>query len=153
MSEVNGLSIGALAERTGCNIPTIRYYEEVGLLPRADRRAGGHRTYSDADLARLTFVRRCRDFGFPVEQVRALVRLAENPGRDCAEARDMTQVHLDAVRVKLKELKALERSLAHFVERCTDACLGGPAPDCLIFEEIATPASRQKTAAAKRCCG
>ena len=65
MPAANGLSIGTLAERAGCNVPTIRYYEEVGLLPRPDRRAGGHRTYGHDDLRRLTFVRRCRDFGFP----------------------------------------------------------------------------------------
>jgi DNA-binding transcriptional MerR regulator len=146
------LSIGALAERAGCNVPTIRYYEQVGLLPRASRREGGHRTYRDADLRRLVFIRRCRDFGFPIEQVRELVELAENPRRDCAATRGMTQLHLDAVRAKLKDLKALERNLVHFVERCTAACLGGPAPDCLILDEIAAPRARGNSAS-KRCCG
>jgi DNA-binding transcriptional MerR regulator len=83
-STAPGLTIGALAERTGCNPPTIRYYEEIGLLPRPGRRASGHRTYSDEDLRRLTFSRRCRDFGFPVGQVRALVTLTETSDRDCA---------------------------------------------------------------------
>lgn len=145
-----GLTIGRLAERTGCSVPTIRYYEEVGLLPLAERRSGGHRTYGSADLRRLTFIRRCRDFGFPVEQVRALVSLAENPKRDCVEARDLAQTHLDAVRVKLAELHALERSLIGFVERCTDACAGGPAPDCLILEDLATPTPQAKAKA--KCC-
>ena len=87
------LTIGALADQTGCNVPTIRYYEEIGLLPPARRRPGGHRFYSEADLRRLTFIRRCRDFGFPIEQVRALVELTEASDRDCNEARDLAQAH------------------------------------------------------------
>lgn len=143
-----GLTIGALAERTGCNPPTIRYYEEIGLLPRPGRRASGHRTYGDADLRRLTFIRRCRDFGFPVEQVRALVALTEASDRDCAEARDVAQAHLDAVREKLVELQALERTLASFVDSCNAACAGGPAARCTILEDLATPAPQRAS-----CCG
>jgi MerR family copper efflux transcriptional regulator len=144
-----GLTIGALAERTGCNPPTIRYYEEIGLLPRPGRRASGHRTYGDEDLRRLTFIRRCRDFGFPVEQVRALVALTEAPDRDCAEARDVAQAHLDAVREKLAELQALECTLASFVDSCTTACAGGPAGQCTILEDLATPAASRRVS----CCG
>jgi DNA-binding transcriptional MerR regulator len=63
MSLHNGMTIGRLAAETRCTVPTIRYYEEIGLLPEADRRAGGHRVYGEGDLRRLTFIRRCRDFG------------------------------------------------------------------------------------------
>ena len=97
-----------MAERTGCNVPTIRYYEEIGLLPRAARKASGHRVYSDADMRRLLFIRRCRDFGFSIEQVRALVGLMDEGSRDCMEARDLAQEHLDTVREKIREMKALE---------------------------------------------
>jgi DNA-binding transcriptional MerR regulator len=142
------LTIGALAERTGCNPPTIRYYEEIGLLPRPGRRASGHRTYGDEDLRRLTFIRRCRDFGFPVERVRALVALTEASDRDCAEARDVAQEHLDAVREKLAELQALERALASFVDSCNSVCAGGPAAQCTILEDLATPAPQRTS-----CCG
>src|SRR3712207_4811466 len=83
------LKIGALAERTGTTTPTIRYYEAIGLLPPAGRQAGGQRRYGDDDVRRLTFVRRCREFGFSVEQVRDLVALVEDPARDCTEARDI----------------------------------------------------------------
>ncbi len=152
MRSDSSLTIGRLAERTGCSVPTIRYYEGVGLLPPAERRAGGHRTYGRADLRRLAFIRRCREFGFPVEQVRDLVRLAEDPKRDCVQARDLAQRHLDAVRLKLAELHALERSLVGFVERCTDACAGGPAPDCLILEDLAS-AEPQAVKPAAPCCG
>lgn len=133
------LKIGALAQLTGANAPTIRYYEEIGLLPRPDRREGGQRTYDDDDVKRLTFIRRCRDFGFPIEQVRDLAALMQDAGRSCTEARDLAQQQLAAVRAKLVELKALERSIAGFVESCDAKCAGGPGPDCVILEDLAAP--------------
>jgi MerR family transcriptional regulator, copper efflux regulator len=130
------LKIGGLADRTGTNAPTIRYYEEVGLLRPADRQSGGQRTYGDADVKRLTFIRRCRDFGFSIEQVRSLVALVEDRDRSCMDARDLAQAHLTAVRARLTELKALERSIAGFVANCDASCAGGPGPDCVILEDL-----------------
>jgi DNA-binding transcriptional MerR regulator len=103
------LRIGALAERTGTNAPTIRYYEEIGLLRPPDRQPGGQRVYGEEDLKRLTFIRRCRQFGFPIEQVRSLVGLLNDRSRSCMEARDLALEHLAAVRVKLRDLTALEK--------------------------------------------
>jgi MerR family copper efflux transcriptional regulator len=142
----NEMTIGWVAAETGCTVPTIRYYEEIGLLPEANRRMGGHRIYGEADLRRLTFIRRCRDFGFPIEQVRELVALVGSPERDCTAARDLAEVHLIGVRRKLRELRALEKSLKAFVEDCTRQCAGGPAGACVILEDLATP--RQPP-----CCG
>jgi MerR family transcriptional regulator, copper efflux regulator len=139
-------TIGGLAAETGCTVPTIRYYEQIGLLPEASRRAGRHRVYGDADLRRLTFIRRCRDFGFSIEQVRQFVGLVGSPERDCVAARDLTQLHLDAVRGKLKELRAFERDLKAFVADCNAQCAGGPAGACVILGELARPTS-------KSCCG
>ncbi len=139
MPYTNALPIGALAEQTGCNVPTIRYYEEIGLLPPAERKANGHRVYSEADLRRLLFIRRCRDFGFPIEQVRALVALTNDGRKDCMEARDVAKAQLDAVRDKIKEMQALERSLSQFVANCNAACVGGPARSCVILEDLASP--------------
>ena len=130
------LRIGGLAERTGTNAPTIRYYEEIGLLPPAGRREGGQRCFDEDDVKRLTFIRRCREFGFPIEQVRTLVSLMHDPSRSCMEARDLAQDHLNAVRAKLVELKALERSIAAFVQTCDASCAGGPGPDCSILEDL-----------------
>lgn len=135
------LKIGALAERTGTNAPTIRYYEEIELLPRASRRAGGQRSYGSEDVRRLIFIRRCRDFGFGIEQVRSLLALMKDRDRSCMEARDMARAHLEAVRAKLVELKALERSIVAFVKSCDEACVGGPGPDCAILDDLADPAS------------
>jgi DNA-binding transcriptional MerR regulator len=145
------LKIGALAERTGTNTPTIRYYEEIGLLPRPSRRDGGQRSYGDEDVKRLTFIRRCRDFGFSIEQVRSLVALVQDSERSCMEARDLAQSHLDVVRTKLGELKALERSIASFVESCDASCAGGPGPDCVILEDLGQPQTlRRSGQSAKR---
>ena len=88
------LKIGALAKRTGTNVPTIRYYEEIGLVRPADRQAGGQRVYDDADVKRLTFIRRCRDFGFPIEQVRSLVGLVQEPQSSCLHARNMEEARV-----------------------------------------------------------
>ncbi len=142
----NGMTIGALAAETRCTVPTIRYYEEIGLLPEAIRRMGGHRVYGDADLRRLTFIRRCRDFGFSIEQVRELVGVVGSPNRDCVAARDLAQTHLGEVRRKLKELRALERSLKQFVEDCDARCAGGPAGACVILKDLATPSHHRAAA-------
>jgi DNA-binding transcriptional MerR regulator len=135
------LKIGALAERTGTNAPTIRYYEEIGLLRSADRQAGGQRIYGDDDVKRLTFIRRCREFGFSIDQVRSLVALVQDPQSSCMHARDLAEEHLKAVRAKLTELKALERSIAAFVASCDASCVGGPGPDCVILEDLSLPRS------------
>jgi DNA-binding transcriptional MerR regulator len=138
---VRVLTIGALGRAAGVSTPTIRYYEEIGLLPRPSRTAGGQRNYDETDLNRLTFIKQCRDFGFGIDQVRVLLELSISPERDCAETRDIAQSHLDEVRTKLTELHALERRLESFVKSCTVACAGGPGPDCVIFKDLATPSS------------
>lgn len=130
------LKIGALAERTGTNAPTIRYYEEIGLLRSADRQAGGQRIYGGDDVKRLTFIRRCREFGFSIDQVRSLVALVQDPQSSCMHARDLAEEHLRAVCTKITELKILEpelrrirRKLRCFLCRRTKSGLrdsGGP---------------------------
>lgn len=141
------LKIGELAKRTGTNAPTIRYYEDIGLIPRADRGDGGQRSYRAADVRLLTFIRQCRDFGFSIEQVRRLVALMQDRSRDCVEARDVAQAHLDTVRAKLQELRSLESSLASFVKSCDAQCCGGPGTDCVILQDLAEP--KRKLAATK----
>jgi MerR family copper efflux transcriptional regulator len=128
--------IGALAAQTGCSVPTIRYYEEIGLIPHARRRSSGHRVYDSSAAQLIGFIRRCRDFGFTIEQVRSLASLSRNRRRDCAEARDIAQQHLNGVRKRMGELAALERTLAQFVEACNRNCVGGEAPDCSILKDL-----------------
>lgn len=131
-----GLSIGALAMHTNTNVPTIRYYEEIGLLPQAQRSTNGRRFYRDADLMRVTFIKRCRDFGFPIEQVKELVNLFEDGDRSCIEVRDMAQRHLDSVRAKLEKIQQLEASLLSFVESCDEACCQGVTRNCTMIEDL-----------------
>jgi MerR family transcriptional regulator, copper efflux regulator len=135
------LTIGALAGRTGSSVPTVRYYEEIGLLPKARRGPGGQRLYDESDLKRLTFVRRCRDFALPIEKIRELISLMDSPEQDCSKARDVAAFHLGEVRKKLAELKALEDGLSQFADSCTARCAGGPARDCVILEDLSTRAS------------
>lgn len=145
------LKIGALAGQTGTNAPTIRYYEEIGLLRSAGRQAGNQRVYGDADVKRLTFIRRCREFGFSIDQVRSLVALVQDPAGPCVQARDLAQEHLTAVRAKLAELKALERSLSAFVSDCNSSCAGGAGSDCVILDDLSNgkgacgPAARRRS--------
>jgi DNA-binding transcriptional MerR regulator len=138
------LKIGGLAKHTGTNAPTIRYYEEIGLLPRAYRRSGGHRTYGDEDVVRLTFIRRCRDFGLAIEQVKSLLSLAQDQERSCFEARDIARDHLATVRSRLRELKALERDLARFAAECDSLCEGGAGSDCVVLKNLGKPRGSRK---------
>lgn len=133
------LSIGFVARKTGCTVSTIRYYEEIGLLAEAARSETGHRHYDETAVRRLTFIRRCRDFGFSIDQVRELVGLVDAPQRPCVEVRDIAAVHLAEVRTKLGELQALEASLSDFVISCETACVGGAAVDCNILQDLAQP--------------
>ncbi len=137
MNTADKLSIGALAVQTDCSVPTIRYYEEIGLLPPASRSSKGHRHYSAGDVRRLAFIKRCRDFGFPIDQVRALASLLGDEVRLCDEVRDLAQVHLTQVRARLREMQALEANLTAFICSCNSGCLGGAASDCRILDEIA----------------
>lgn len=147
------LSIGLVARRTGATVPTIRYYEEIGLLPPASRTEAGQRTYDEASIRRLVFIRRCRDFGFSIDQVRELVGLVDQPDRPCIEVRDIAAAHLEQVRRKLDELRELEASLSAFVCSCETACVGGSAVDCAILEDLALPLERAHAVPpSARCC-
>jgi MerR family copper efflux transcriptional regulator len=138
------LTIGALAGRTGASAPTIRYYEEIGLLPPPLRGQSGQRRYDEADVKRLTFIRRCRDFGLPLGEVRALADLMDDPDRSCLEGGPIVRRHLQGVRARLAELEALERGFCAFVRRCDEACVGGPAADCVVLADLAGPAPEPK---------
>jgi DNA-binding transcriptional MerR regulator len=147
------ISIGVLAQQTGCTVPTIRYYEEIGLLPTGPRSEAGRRLYGSPAIKRLTFIRRCRDFGFSIEQVRELVGLVDEPERPCIEVRDIASGHLEEVRKKLAELRALEASLAAFVVSCNTACAGGASVDCTILEDLTHATDTSHRVTATPCCG
>lgn len=113
-----GIPIGELSRRTGCSIETIRYYERIGLLPAPDR-AGRYRRYGHAGIRRLTFVRRARELGFTLDEVRSLLALSGNgDGNACATAQELGAARLAEVRERIAGLRAIERILAGAVQQC-----------------------------------
>lgn len=131
-SRVSVLTIGALSQRTGVNIETIRYYERIGLLPPPFRSEGRRRLYDDHLVRRLQFVRRGRELGFSLDEIRALLRLVDQNGLGCAEAKDITLGHLADVRGKIADLKKLERVLT----RMADACDVNQLRQCPILDAL-----------------
>jgi MerR family mercuric resistance operon transcriptional regulator len=131
------IRIGQLAQRTGCNIETIRYYERVGLLRHPPRSAGRYRLYETEDVRRLAFVRRARELGFTLDEVRTLLALsADHSDSICDEVRELAARHLADVRVKIADLRAMERALAEAVRRC-DA---GQQPGCPLIDALSATA-------------
>src|SRR3989454_12510198 len=112
------MAIGILSKHTGTNVETIRYYERVKLLPAPARSPGGYRLYGTEHLKRLSFIRRARALGFSLEEVRTLLKLADELKRPCPEVRVIAEAHLDDVRAKIDDLKAMERVLKATVARC-----------------------------------
>lgn len=126
------LTIGTLAARTACKIETIRYYEKIGLLPAPPRSEGGHRVYGEDQVRRLRFIRRGRELGFSVADLRALLGLADEKAYKCGEVKAITVHHLQQVRDKIGDLRRLERTLA----RISSQCKGGIRPACPIIEAL-----------------
>jgi MerR family mercuric resistance operon transcriptional regulator len=124
--------IGTLAERTGVNIETIRYYERVGLLPAPPRTGGRHRAYDEGHVQRLSFIRRSRELGFPLDDIRTLLRLASTGNMDCCATREITLCHLADIRGKIASLKKLERAL----KSMTDACRPSRQLSCPIIDAL-----------------
>ena len=127
-----GLAIGVLAQRTRCKVETIRYYEKAGLLPAPSRSPGGYRLYSHAHLKRLSFIRRARALGFSIDEVRKLLKLADERPRPCAEVRGVAAAHLEDVQAKIADLRAMARVLRETVARCAD----GRRADCPLIEAL-----------------
>lgn len=126
------VTIGKLSERTGVNIETIRYYERIGLLPPPPRSVGRHRLYDDEHRQRLAFVRRARELGFSLDQVRALLGLSGKHGLACEEVKTLTQRHIAEVRRKIRDLRKLERVLSDLSARCRP----DRVPECPILEAL-----------------
>lgn len=127
-----GLQRGELAERAGCNPETVRYYEKIGLLPEPPRTPGGHRAYYATHERRLRFVLRARELDFSLDEIRELLRLAEERERPCAEALTVAAAHLADVRSKIADLKRMERVLEDVVAQCGD----GTLPKCPFIETL-----------------
>lgn len=124
------LTIGKLAAATGTNVETIRYYERAGLIPPPARTEGNYRSYRRDDVARLRFIRRTRDLGFSLEQIRALLSISGQREGDCGSVDAIATEHLFEVDRKIADLTALRRELADAVA----SCAGGSVSECRILE-------------------
>nr|WP_087574522.1 helix-turn-helix domain-containing protein [Sphingomonas sp. CDS-1] len=123
------LTIGHLAKATGSKIETIRFYEKIGLLAPPERTAGNYRAYAPAAVDRLSFIRRARDLGFSLDQVRSLLGLADDRDRSCCTVDAITREHLAEVEQKIADLTALKRELSHLIEQCSR----GTIADCRVI--------------------
>lgn len=127
------LSIGDLARQTGAKVETVRYYERIGLLPAPERTDSNYRSYDKAHLGRLSFIRRARDLGFSLDQVRELLGLADQRDRSCEAVDAIARQHLVEVQRKIADLSALHDELADLIGRCRH----GTVADCRIIETLA----------------
>jgi MerR family mercuric resistance operon transcriptional regulator len=137
-SRANEMTIGKLSELAGVNIETIRYYERVKVLPTPPRTASGRRVYRSADVRTLAFIRRARELGFSLDDIRTLIRLGGPERASCREVRQIAAHHLGDIQGKIGDLRKLERLLAKTVARCT----GSIAPDCPVLDILDVRRSR-----------
>jgi DNA-binding transcriptional MerR regulator len=126
-------TIGRLARETGCKVQTIRYYEQIGLLPRPPRSAGNHRLYGREAIDRLAFIRHARELGFPLDAIRELLSLSDHPDQACEAADQIARAQLATVESRLARLAALKAEL----ERMIAQCAGGRIRDCRVIEVLA----------------
>ena len=123
---------GTLSKLTGCNIETIRYYEKIDLMPDPPRSEGGHRLYSDEHFRRLTFIRRARELGFSLEDVRGLLVLVDGGENSCAEVKALTLEHSRDIHHKIIDLRKIERVLQAMAARCDE----GEVPECPVIDAL-----------------
>ncbi|MGU3541390.1 MerR family transcriptional regulator [Methylobacterium sp. A52T] len=127
------IAIGELSRRTAVKVTTIRFYEERGLLPKPVRTDANRRTYGEADVRRLRFIRHARELGFEVEDIRTLLDLSAHPERPCDEADAVARKHLSDIDDRLARLNGLRQE----VQAMLDQCSGGPVRECRIIEVLA----------------
>ena len=130
---LQGVPIGEAARRSGVKAPTIRYYEQIGLLPAPPRSEGNRRHYGSADLQRLAFIRHARELGFEIEAIRALVTLQDDPNQPCGTADTIAKAGLAEVEQRIRSLGALKAELELMVE----GCRRGRVAQCRVIEVLA----------------
>ncbi len=126
------LSIGTLAKRTGTKVQTIRYYEQIGLMPEPGRTEGGQRRYGNEELDRLAFIRHSRQLGFSLEAIRELLDLSDSPERSCAQVDAVAQRQLREVEARIARLQALRSELRRMINECNSDRVA----DCRILEVL-----------------
>ena len=132
MKPAEGLTVGALANRSKVNVETIRYYEKIGVMPAPPRSSGGYRLYDPDHLKRLIFIRRARELGFSLDSIRGLLRLVDGHAYTCAEIHALMMQHLKAVRSKIADLRRLEKVISEMAAQCSKAKI----PKCPIIDAL-----------------
>ena len=143
------MNIGQTAKASGISAKMIRYYESVGLIASADRSDSGYRIYSDRDVQILNFIRRARDLGFKVEDIRDLLKLWKDRTRRSASVKKVALGHIGTLKQKIVELQEMVGTL----QALADSCSGDQKSDCPIIEELETGSSRRKSAPRKPLSG
>jgi MerR family copper efflux transcriptional regulator len=127
------MQIGEASRLSGVSTKMIRHYEAIGLIPSADRRSSNYRDYGHHDLHRLAFIRRARDLGFSIPEIRDLLRLWADRSRSSAEVKRLTDAHIDELDSKIEALSEMRATLAHLADACGD----DDRPDCPIIDRLA----------------
>ncbi len=128
------MNIGQASKASGVSAKMIRYYEQTGLIPAADRKSSGYRDYSDTDVHMLRFIRRARDLGFSVAEISDLLGLWRDETRQSAEVKRLAQAHIDELEKKIKGLQ----DMAHTLKMLVNACHGDHRPHCPILQRLET---------------
>jgi DNA-binding transcriptional MerR regulator len=126
-------TIGQLGKETGCKVPTIRYYEKIGMLPEPRRSSGNQRIYGPDHLVRLAFIRHCRELGFSQPAIRDLLKLTDDPNQSCEAVDRIASSHLVSINDRIARLSALKTELEHMLK----CCKGGKVSSCRIVETLA----------------
>jgi len=124
--------IGNVSKISGVNIETIRYYERIGIIPAPQRSAAGRRLFSTTDIGLLRFVKRCRDLGFSITNIRNLMRVANKPDTCCTDVQELSQHHLTEIRRKITDLQNLEKALTELSAHCSTGNTDCPMLDRLM---------------------
>jgi MerR family copper efflux transcriptional regulator len=130
-ARIADMNIGAASRASGVSAKMIRYYESIGLIPPTSRTDAGYRVYTESDVRRLRFIHRAREFGFPMERIRALIGLWQG-GRPSREVKAIALAHLSELHAKIAELTAMADTVQHLA----DACHGDHRPDCPILRDL-----------------
>lgn len=126
------LTIGKLGKKTGTKVQTIRYYEQIGLMPEPGRTDGGQRRYDTTELDRLAFIRHARQLGFSLEMIRELLDLSDQPNRSCSDADKIARRQLKHVELRIARLEVLQKELNRMIHQCS----GGNTADCRVLEVL-----------------
>jgi len=137
------MNIGEAAKASGVSAKMIRYYEQIGLIPKATRSESGYRSYGDSDVHSLRFVRRARDLGFPVEQIAQLLALWRDRSRASSKVKTVALKHIAELQARIADLQIMSQTLEHLVAHCH----GDDRPDCPIIQDLADqePSAKRST--------